>query len=409
MLKPLSRAQSQDRRLLLWMAVIIALVFLPAVHVAVISPGAFADFADHRRFAQDWVDGLAPPSANPTYHTLAIMLYPLLGNDMLMAFYALTLLLYVANGLLIYGLYLRPVLGRAGGYRKWAVAILSVVSLLSMSAVTLLSWGTPNIYWGYIVPNVYHNPTIEVLRTFSLLLFPAVVAAFDPQRALSGRRPLTLLLTAFFAVACVFSKPNMMIALLPAVAVFAAWRLWQRGAVDWPLLLGGIVIPGSLALLFQIIFLPSSTGLAESGTFAIAPFAFAALKEPGPDIVLLPKFFLSILFPLTVLLLYRREALQDLPLKLAWLTFAVGAGISYTLVESGRFGHGNFTWSGQITLFMLMVVSLPFFMRQVYRPGKKLRWDWRASLTLTTFLLHVVSGVVWYLNEVAVVGHVEAW
>ena len=108
------------------------------------------------------------------------------------------------------------------------------------------------------------------------------------------------------------------------------------------------------------------------------------------------KFLLSIAFPITVTAMYWRVALRDRGLRLAWLTFAVGAVYFFLLAESGvRAGAGNFTWSAMIGSSILFVVSAALLLQQSQQNGRWNLNDWRLWVSLAFLALHVISGILW--------------
>jgi hypothetical protein len=133
----------------------------------------------------------------------------------------------------------------------------------------------------------------------------------------------------------------------------------------------------------------------EGGIF-FAPLAVYA-QDSG---MLLPKFILSILFPLIVYALYYKDASVDIGLNLAWLNFIFGAFYTYMLAESGlRFQDGNFKWSGQVTLFILFIASVVFFLHQNagWLSGRlEKKPDDAFMVGVIVFGLHLVSGVLFY-------------
>jgi len=108
---------------------------------------------------------------------------------------------------------------------------------------------------------------------------------------------------------------------------------------------------------------------------------------------LLFKFSLSILFPLVVYALYLKRACRNVHFNLAWLTFGIGAFYTYFVAESGwRFGHGNFTWSGQISLLILFISATVFFIAQ----NRPFKWSIRMVACTYIFALHLLCGLYWY-------------
>jgi hypothetical protein len=206
------------------------------------------------------------------------------------------------------------------------------------------------------------------------------------------------------------AKPNYTMAAIPALGLIALYRLWKKQPVNWSLVIG-MGLPAALILMAQILIFPSWTRESitpSDGGFAFAPFAF--LDAMGGRDGFVFKFILSILFPLAVYTLYFQKSVRDFAFNAAWLIFFVGAAFTYLFVEPGnRLPAGNFTWSGQITLFVLFVVSAGFFLRQIYEPEKGFRFNRAAIICIVIWLLHVVSGVLWYATEITTVAMIERW
>ena len=120
---------------------------------------------------------------------------------------------------------------------------------------------------------------------------------------------------------------------------------------------------------------------------------------------LLLKFVLTILFPLSVLMLYWKEAIRDRYYNIGLLLFAVGAIQSYLLAEDGlRMFAGNFFWSGQLGLFLWFVVSMRFVLKKIFSNTPQPRQSMKLAAIYAAFTLHVVSGLVWYAAETFVPG-----
>jgi len=165
------------------------------------------------------------------------------------------------------------------------------------------------------------------------------------------------------------AKPNFTMNLLPALGIYTLYRMWMKQYIDWRMLLVGFLLPCSLVLGWQFVFTYQlGANMASDQKVIFAPFAVYRLYSDW----LFPKFTLSILFPLGILLLYHREACRKVSIQLAWLIFLVGAFYSYFMAEQGKnLGAGNFTWNAQIGLFILFVVTTLFFVQRVY-PNQRL-------------------------------------
>jgi hypothetical protein len=247
---------------------------------------------------------------------------------------------------------------------------------------------------GYFPTTVYHNPTIILLRPLALLLFVHALRIFDGGRTPSRR---SILAAAALVVVSALAKPSYGICLLPGLLLFCVVRHMKTASVDWQLTILGFVLPMLLSFASQYIFTYVQNG-GESLGVEFAPLYFfqETLRQLRKPAWLLPKLILSLLFPLSVLCLNPRAAIRRVSLALAWVVFAIGAFYSYFVIESGP-GRldGNFTWSGQISLYVLFAFSLVFFLKRV--ASRKLN---AVNIACGIALgLHVLCGVTWAFTQ----------
>ncbi len=326
---------------------------------------------------------------NPLYYHLTLALTHLSPtNTVAYATHLLTVGFYGLTGVLLYLLYIRPAAQNPLNAGLWTGAILLV------SAITLPTWGQPRLYLGYIVPNVYHNPTIAVLKPLILLLFWCIVRLFDDTKPVNR---YFVAVAALLTILATTTKPTYTIALLPGVAMLLTVRKIRRQPIPVQALLYGIFIPAGLVLALQSGYIN-----AASNQIIFAPFDFLQLVrayEGLPQILL--QFGLSIAFPAAVYVFYHQQAKRHLPLNLSWLVFGVGTGYAYLLNETAYPTHGNFFWSAQSGLFILFVVSAAFLLRHRHDDTTRTvhKIDYRRVVCMTLFLLHVLCGSVWYLAE----------
>ena len=152
---------------------------------------------------------------------------------------------------------------------------------------------------------------------------------------------------------------------------------------------------------------PATRAAGGSSTGLFAPFLVMGHYATW----LGPKFVLSILLPLTVLAVYRRDVLASSAMQLAWLQFAFVAACSYLLAESrlplaesppsrpspnskavtdpGAIQAGNIMWTGRVTTYLLYVNSTVFAQRQ-WTNGR------RSVVSPIAFGLHEICGVVFF-------------
>jgi hypothetical protein len=171
----------------------------------------------------------------------------------------------------------------------------------------------------------------------------------------------------------------------------------------------GVGVPATVLLLWQYYHRYIFDVFGVSMSIIIAPLVIMSSLSAHEGLstwTLLPKFFLSILFPLAVYLGYYKNARTYTQLNLAWVLFGIGAFLSYTLAEYEQATHqfylaGDVLWCAQITLLILFVVSARFFLEQIGSPITPiLFWqhgDWRLNLCRVVFALHLASGVIWFV------------
>jgi len=274
-----------------------------------------------------------------------------------------------------------------GRWGEWW-RVFAAVSLTIVAPIALLAPWDGRYYFGYIGLANYHNPTIHLLRPLALASFILVLRAFEHPTNATWK----VVLSAFLIIVASLVKPNYSLSVLPAVFILAALYLWQKKKLDKRMLIGGLVIPGGLILAAQSVIVLFYSGANTEG-IVIQPFAV----EKAFSHYLLAKFFLSILFPLIILLLNFRSSLKNPSLQLAWITFIAGASQMYFLAEEGNnFYYGNFAWSAEIALFLLFCSSLRFFLQKKYAT-KTLNLE-RDILPILIYLLHVVFGILYYLH-----------
>ena len=373
------------------------------------------DYPAHIQLAQDMASSKTTVAPHFLFQLLVISVHGLIpckqftilgvavscftASSFYLAGFAATLLSYLCLGIVIYAL-LRREFGSLVSQNASSAYVPVTLGLMLVSPISLFTLPTQSIYLGYIGINVYHNPTSTLLKPLALLLFSCASKAFT-----LSRNSLTLVMaSATLTVLATLAKPSYTICLLPALAILTAYHIWRKKMLDWRLLTLGILIPALIVLGWQYDVTYKNPILHDASSIVFAPFkvmshykTFASEGYLG----LFVRFVLSILFPVCVAALYFKVIGHDTKLFLAWLAFGVGAFYSYGLAESGaRLLHGNFLWSGQITLFILFLTSTSIFMRQTLLLLGRNSWfqagKGRLCVCAGVFGLHLISGVVWY-------------
>ncbi|HEV8393941.1 MAG TPA: hypothetical protein VGQ37_06685 [Vicinamibacterales bacterium] len=320
------------------------------------------DFPAHIRFAEDMVRSGTIVIPHFGYQLAVIgahTLHPSAGWPV--AAFWVTLAGQVATAAILTRWMVSAVSDRHPGVRLLVAALVPVALLVAQPLQPIGPGLRDQWLFGYFPPNQYHNPTTLLSKPFALAIFSFAALAVSGVAPAAGR-PMrgglgwTVLVTMAGLV-----KPSFLMAFLPAVFA-AALVEWRRAR--WAAIVAAMVVPTVLLLVAQY-------GLryvvqADNGvSVALAPLRVIGLYSAVDAETLVTKCLASIAFPLAVTLLFPVAAARDLRLKLAWMTFVVGALYGYLLSEAGADeAAGNFLWSGQLANFLLFAVSAEFLLRQ---------------------------------------------
>ncbi len=385
----------QGWRVILAMIFTSILITVPIYVHRIYSSSIISDFPEHIQFAklilsQHYQQVPILNLAHPAYQLLLIAIYLLAFQKVGM--FAIAVLIQVVvqifTVLIIYCWF-----GRDKQNRNWLRAIWTV-SLTLVAPVMVFAFWDKLFYLGYIGISTYHNPTIRLLQPVALLTYFCAMRIFA-SKSNSWKVVLSSIFLVVFSAAI---KPNLLLCILPAIGLMVVIYLFRTKPVDWRLLLVGFFMPGILILLVQLwinYILPGN----ENGSIVFSPLG--VMK--GYSGFLLPKFFLSILFPLAVLIFNFRRIVRDNTLMLAWLGFIVGVLQMYLLAESGnRFGNGNFLWGAQIMLFILFVASARFLWRENLEIEKPPKWE--KTVIMIIYTAHLLAGIAYYVSLMILAG-----
>lgn len=311
------------------------------------------------------------------------------------------------------------------------ITIITGLLALSLAIIMPINFFTPeNLYFGYLVPHVYHNPTVNIMKPFSILLFFMTLQLFFNPKPLSPWWIIPFALVTFLSLV---AKPSFIIAFVPTlgiitlilmlrqlqdipaiirqpISIIRAFisknqettntvpRMLSPTYINWAVLIGGIVLPTFAVLAYQTLTWTSSGGIGID-PFRVL-FEWTLHYEENADKQLLYKFIMSCTFPLAVYLFHIQKTSRNFMLNLSWLFFFVSASYLYLFVDYTVIAAGDFGWSVQIASLILFITTT-IFMLKTY--GEKLL---TGQLTLATwsililcsaiFTLHLIAGVHWY-------------
>lgn len=376
------------------LALVVAAISTPVYAHRILTP-TNNDYGTHIQFALDMLRHKAVPSytlAHPAIQGLLIgILWITRGRvNLWNGMVASLVLAQVLTALILYA-WFGALHGRWSSLRRALCAgtltlVAPIMALVSLDGL---------YYFGYIGLASYHNPTVHLLRPFALVSFYFAVRSLNISRSPGWMVAASALVIVISALI----KPNFALVILPALGLLVMLAqlrpLLRRQPVDWRMALLGFALPGCLVLAVQGI-----VTYADGGSIMLSPLAV----ESGYSGYLLPKFFLSIIFPLVLLVAYFPRVWKNKEMALAWLVFAAGVLQSYLFAEGGdRLMHGNFRWSAQIGLFLLFAVSAHFLLHTPF-PADRRGWA-RRLLVAAAYLLHLAAGMLYYLHAFTAKGY----
>lgn len=241
--------------------------------------------------------------------------------------------------------------------------------------------------YGYIPVTSYHNPTVWLAKLFSLWSFFLFLDYF--QR---GRVPWKIYLLAVVVNLCsLLSKPNYAMCFLPAAGIWIIYSWIKRKPINLKYILLAYFLPMIVTLLWQywINFIA-----APYSTLAFQPLVVAQnLALNGP---LTLEAILGALFPLVVLAVYGKPALQHTGIAFGWIQYLIGLAYYYLLTETGPHQFdGNFLWGPEIALFVLVVISAEFWIDRFKQSGTRRRADY---IPLIVLIVHGLYGIAYCIH-----------
>lgn len=283
--------------------------------------------------------------------------------------------------------------------RGEVIAVILTLSALVFTPIILL---TPeNQYFGYITPHVYHNPTMIPLRPIAFLIFIGAVSFASAEAYIARifeRYPdVRVPLMAALTVASILAKPNFVMVFVPALVIWLVLLRLMRRFIYAQFVVMGIIVPGVAFLAYQAMSY-SGSGMAFDPFYT--QWLFALHYEPLANTLLPLKILMSLAFPLVVTLLYWRKVAQNPMMMLAWIATIGGLMLTYLFYDTGEPPAGNLTWSGQISVMILYLAAMLFFVRRHPWLNAGQPQDLRRFVICTVVLaLHVISGIVWYVEH----------
>ena len=404
----------------LWLGLAIVVFFAIALALPIfykmvynIDPLAYwSDHVTHLEFIVLHAAGRPLPS-HGLYHIVVFSLngfradLPSLRTTALMVLTGLVAL----KGAMIYAILLRPASflpdrenSRASSSIPLAVLLALLLLLAAPLTVPIHGWINAS---GRFYPSLWHNPTLLMATPFCIAL--ALLAG----RFLHTGQLALLCPLAIVATLGVYAKPNYFLAFLPAMSLAVLLRFALAGWRKW--LWFALAVSPAIALLFwQRAQTYQNTDVAR--IVAFKPFGLTQAYGSFP--LFLPNLAASLLFPLTYLILFRRQLASRPALALAWGVFACAFAWAVLFVEVRLPTRevdtdGNFVWGAHLSILVLFLVTALDFLHarrphpaapaaaQVPLKAQPISARYKQRIVWATLGLHALAGIWMYVSYLA--------
>lgn len=360
-----------------------------------------ADFYLHAAIADyfDFTDlhTITSRIAYPMWHLL-VRTVEYMGASLEWAAVGVSTVVKGLSYLLVYGLMIAMT---EGCFKRWKLAFLSfalvIVTPIWIPAVN------PLVYSGVGSPNVWHNPTQQLIMMVMLMVMPWLGHCWYEfeRRVESGEKNIMLpwwkiIVLAVLGMGSVACKATFMQALLPAAFVMYLVELCRRPR-EWHYF-GQIVlafIPAAAYFLLQYLYY---TGVVVEYTSGVE---FGITLETAW--ISIRNALMMSACPLAALITcWRKGLFKDRMLLLAILMVVFSVLEAMAFRETGqRQGHGNFTWASNSSSFFLWVTMAGVFLREMKnRVCTGALCAWRKlglAATAVLFLWQLGAGVGYYM------------
>ncbi len=255
-----------------------------------------------------------------------------------------------------------------------------------------IPWFNQYYYLGQSLPNIWHNPTSIAVKGISILAFGLLIWMLENVLKCKGKHYVTLMGLLFISV---FAKPSFMQAFAPGFLLFLLVCFLverRRFALLEYFKIGLCFVPGGLVIVFQTMATFFNADYMQKSTIGIGWGAVWHNWTPN----LFVSALLSFAFPAWVLCFNFRKIIHNKSMWLLGCYEAVAWLEAVLLYESGeKFLHGNFTWGCLLSAFIVWMISLGYFVEDIYekRENKKKIYVYGGC---ALFVTHLVCGVLYW-------------
>ncbi len=276
---------------------------------------------------------------------------------------------------------------RSNNYLLDETLLAFIVFSMLFTVPIFYNWVYKRMMVGRLPINVWHNSTIILVLPFSILLYSYSLRYIS--HIYNNWRDIAIILV--LGILNILTKPSFLFAFIPVFPLMVlAQKGWRRDF--WLSLLISIVLFGALLLEYYIIYILENEDIKEKTSVIIAPFEVWSYWSTNLPLDIL----VSILFPITVTLLFWKEVIQSDYIRYAAFLFLIAAFVGATFMETGsRAYHGNFNWQVIITNYILFLVFSLFAAHKIKLLGLK---NFKSVIMILVYLAHLGSGFIYLLK-----------
>lgn len=348
------------------------------------------DYIAHLMWAREMEETQKLMLPHPLYHLLVILAKNIFSLNYIDSSTVVIVLSTFLLAVLNYRILLK--------HTSRAVAILFSTCLLIVTPLQLFYFIDQHLYFGYVGINVYHSPTMLLLKPLSLIVFCyALKSATSPSK---NELPSAIAFAASLFL-CGIAKPNFLMIVLPAFVVFLFLIGKLKPMLSHTYIYRAFFLPIFMLLSLQFFqtyfFQELSKGTSnEESNITVLPFETMAHYSS----YLIPKFLLSIAFPLFVFMCYPKTFIKDKAVIFSSCCFLMGIILMYFFAETGyRMYSGNFWWSGQIGLYLVFLFSVAFLFENHAKLTSNTTGKIKYAICILLFFMHTAAGIFYYRQE----------
>lgn len=403
-----------NKRYLEALPVVLAMVLAAVVwgvirYYSVVAPvNAMGDWSSHLSLANEMHLTHNMVSPHFLFQLLVILVVELTGVGYSLGGFIVDLISNIVLTLLLYNFYLAFTGSPTSTQRvlsataSFATAFLAPIVFSENTANGDLLGTYLHYYRGsFHFSNVYHNPTVLLLRPFALGLFWLLLLVQELNQNVSRTKFWGYLFLAITLVVCnAIAKPSFLIVILPITGIVWLRTLYQQNWVAAKLLFFGILVPCVVILLtqyglsyyLQVGRVKASIGLSP---FSMMKHVFGTF---GTGMIALLG---ATLFPLTVMVFFTKRSLSSSCFLTALATTLVAFTWAILFAEfkdEALHTAGNFFWSIQIALFILFVTTIRIIIEELSSRHFTKRVLVIAFVPIVALCGHLYMGAAWYVD-----------